>query len=177
MTQMLTTPLTQARTHYERKTCILCLSSRISHALPLPRTPIGNDYVPAQRLEEDQPAFCMDLYRCEECGNLQIRDVVNPDLLFRAYTYSTAHSLGLVEHFRQYAQEFMKRFQPAPNSLVMDIGSNDGSLLRAFKAEGMKVLGIDPAVTIARTATENGIPTLPEFFTATLVAQVPARHR
>lgn len=176
MPQTLTSPVQQLRTHYERKTCILCLSPHLSHALPLPKTPVGNDYVPANRLEEDQPCFCMDLYRCEDCGNLQIRDVVNPDLLFRAYTYSTSHSLGLVDHFRQVAQEYMRRFNPPSGSLVIDIGSNDGSLLRAFKAEGMQVLGIDPAVSIAQTATENGIPTVPDFFTAPLAKELLKDH-
>ena len=65
------------------------------------------------------------------CGNVQIEDVVNPDLLFRNYTYATTSSLGLVEHFRKSADELIADNSTVPgDSLVIDIGSNDGSLLR-----------------------------------------------
>lgn len=176
MPKTLTTPAADKLSHYRRLTCILCDSAELELALPLPRTPIGNDYVPPARLEENQEYFAMNLHRCCACGNVQIQDVVNPELLFRSYTYSTAHSLGLVEHFRAYAKEFVSKFQPAPGSLVMDIGSNDGSLLRAFKEEGMRVLGIDPATSIAQAATASGVPTVPEFFTAELAGRLRAEH-
>ena len=93
---------------------------------------------------------------------------MNPDLLFRSYLYTTSTSLGLVEHFQMYADELLRRVDTPANSLVIDIGSNEGSLLRAFKARGRKVLGVDPAREIARAATQSGVETIPEYFTSDL---------
>jgi hypothetical protein len=145
-------------------------------ALPLPRTPVGNDYVPAARLDEDQEYFSLDLRRCTDCGNVQIRDVVNPEALFRNYIYSTAHSLGLVEHFRTVAQEYVRRCELPRDALAIDIGSNDGSLLRALQGEGLRILGVDPATEIASAATAGGVPTVPEFFTPELARRLRSEH-
>ena len=90
--------------------------------------------------------------------------MVNPDLLFRQYTYSTTSSLGLVEHFRKYAAESWRMWL-APGSLVVDVGSNDGSLLKAFRELGFRVVGVDPAIEIAARASAEGVPTIPEYFT------------
>src|SRR5438552_1862046 len=124
------------QTFYRRTTCLLCDSSRLQLALPLAPTPIGNDYVLSAC--QEQPYYSLNLFLCADCGNVQVEDVVDPELLFRSYTYSTAHSLGLVEHFRRYAAEMLGRLATPRGSLVIDIGSNDGSLLRAFKELGMR---------------------------------------
>src|SRR5215207_6529386 len=136
-------------THYKAKNCLMCLSKNISLALPLAHSAIGNDYLPSPKPQDE---FALSLHLCHDCGNVQIEDVVNPDLLFRAYTYSTTSSLGLVEHFRKYAAETAGRWGVTPNSLVVDIGSNDGSLLKAFAELGCRVVGVDPATEIAKRA-------------------------
>jgi hypothetical protein len=71
----------------------------------------------------------------------------------------------LREHFATYADDVIRRYAVAP-TLVVELGSNDGSLLGFFKERGMKVLGADPAVDIAKRGTANGIETIPDFFTA-----------
>jgi SAM-dependent methyltransferase len=151
----------------------MCHSKRISKALPLAKSAVGNDYFPDRRPQE---TFALSLWLCGDCGNVQIEDVVDPDILFRSYTYSTAHSLGLVKHFQHYAGEVAGRSGAAPGSLVIDIGSNDGSLLKAFKELGYRVLGVDPAVSIAEKATREGVETFPEYFTASLAEEILARH-
>jgi SAM-dependent methyltransferase len=108
----------------------------------------------------------MDLFLCRECGHAEFPDAINPDLLYRNYKYQTSVSLGLVEHFGRYADAVLATVQPAAGSLVMDVGSNDGSLLKFFKGRGHCVLGVDPATEVARRATEAGVETLPTYFTA-----------
>ena len=71
-----------------------------------------------------------------------------------------------------YADDVIKRFAVAPNSLIVELGSNDGSLLGFFKERGMKVLGVDPAVDIAKRATANGIETIADFFTDAVGAEI-----
>jgi SAM-dependent methyltransferase len=139
-------------------------------------SPIADAYVPEDRLGEPQDTYPLDLYLCLDCGHVQNVDVVDPDLLFRDYIYVTASSPGLVEHYRRYAEDVGARFAPKPGSLVVEIGSNDGSLLRFFKDRGARVLGVDPARRIAEAATAGGVPTLPEFFSGRLALEIRARH-
>lgn len=151
----------------------MCGSRNIAQALPLARSAIGNDYLPTVR---PQPDFSLTLWLCSSCGNVQIEDVVHPDLLFRSYTYATASSLGLIEHFRRYAAEAVTLTKAGLNSLIVDIGSNDGSLLRAFRDLGFRVVGVDPAVEIARRAASEGIETLPEYFDVDIARGIVERY-
>lgn len=160
-------------THYKARRCLLCGSADLFLALPLAHSAVGNDYLPTAMPQQE---FAQNLHLCRPCGNAQIEDVVRPDLLFGNYTYSTSSSLGLVEHFKKYASEVAVAAGAAPGSLVVDIGSNDGSLLKAFKALGYQVVGVDPAVEIARRATSEGVPTVPAFFTRKVAGQIRDEH-
>ena len=160
-------------THYMATRCLLCGSGELALALPLARSAVGNDYLPERRPQE---RYATSLHLCQSCGNVQIEDVVDPDLLFRQYTYSTTSSLGLVEHFRKYAGEAAAAAGLAPGSLVVDVGSNDGSLLRAFQELGHRAVGVDPAVEIAHCATAAGVPTIPEYFTPEVAARIRDKH-
>jgi hypothetical protein len=155
-----------------RDNCRLCGGRELSLALPLTPAPIIDDYVDADRLNEVQSTYPMDVYLCQGCGHAQLLDVVDPQVLYGKYIYETTSSPGLVNHFQQYAEAVMDRLKPASGSLVVDIGSNDGSLLRFFKDRGMRVLGVDPAVEIARRATESGIETLGTYFTPELASRI-----
>jgi SAM-dependent methyltransferase len=103
-------------------------------------------------------------------------DIVNPDLLFREYLFQTGSSAGLVAHFCRYAKAIVEKYHIKPGAFVVEIGSNDGTLLKFFKEHGLNVLGIDPAVEIARQATAAGTPTLPEFFSSALAKHIAAQH-
>jgi len=160
-----------------RDTCRLCQSGDLELVLPIRPSPIADAYVPKDKLDEEQALYPLDLYLCLDCGHLQHLDIVNPEILFRNYIYVTSSSLGLVEHYRQYADEIVKKYQVPPGSLVVEIGSNDGSLLKFFKEEHqMQVLGVDPASRIAKEATDRGIPTLPEFFTSSIAENIRKEH-
>jgi hypothetical protein len=163
-------------TVYHRTTCRLCNSDRLALLISYPFTPIADAYVTVSKLEEPQELFPLDLYICAECGHVQLCDVVNPELLFTNYVYETSVSLGLVEHFRRYADDIMTYAPPPANALAVEIGSNDGSLLRFLKKHGLKVLGVDPAKAIARKATESGIETIPKFFTSELAKKIKEQH-
>lgn len=148
-----------------RETCRLCGSRELELVLPVAATPPGDHYVSAEHLAEKQECYSHDIVLCRSCGHAQLAYTVNPDLLYGHYVYVSSISLGLVEHFVGYADDVLARIKPAPDSLVVDIGSNDGSLLRAFMARGMRVVGVDPAAEIAAKATESGIETRAGYFT------------
>jgi len=163
----------ESATHYKPRQCLLCRSRDLSLVLPLARSAVGNDYLREERPQED---FALSLNLCGACGNVQIEDVVRPDLLFRQYTYSTTSSLGLVEHFRKYAADCIAAHRLAAGALVVDIGSNDGSLLRAFQEQGYRVVGVDPAIDIAERASAAGVPTIPDYFGPGASARVRDEH-
>ncbi len=162
--------------HHRHDTCRLCGSRDLAIILPLPATPAGDHYVPANRTAERQPVFPMDVHLCRSCGLAQLLDVVAPDFLYGAYTYRTSISLGLTDHFESYVQDVLSLLQLPPDSLVVDIGSNDGTFLRFFRKRGCKVLGVDPATDVARDAIEAGIPTLNRFFDQATAEIILASH-
>src|SRR5205814_5494378 len=84
--------------------------------------------------------------------------------------------LGLVQHFDRYAEAVLQQAAPPAGGLVVDLGSNDGSLLKALKRRGMKPVGVDPATDIATEATAAGIPTYPDFFTEALTGKIREQH-
>ncbi|MBI5209925.1 MAG: methyltransferase domain-containing protein [Elusimicrobia bacterium] len=150
--------------HTRRTGCRLCSSERLTEVLKLTPTPPANAFVKAEALARPQQAFPLDLFLCSDCGHLQLLDVVDPAVLFEDYVYVSGTSPVFVKHFQDYAEDVLRRFAVPPRSLVVDIGSNDGTLLRFFQKAGMRALGIDPAKDIAAQANAAGVETLPVFF-------------
>ena len=147
-----------------RTTCRLCESLRIRRVLELAPMPIGDSYVPKQMEHIKQQEYPLEVYLCRNCDNVQLGHVIDPKIVYGNYIYRTADSLGLVEHFRKYAASVLNTHNIPEQSLIVEIGSNDGSLLKAFKEKKMRVVGIDPAKKIAEEATKAGIKTIPELF-------------
>jgi hypothetical protein len=102
--------------------------------------------------------------------------VVDPEFQYRNFRYFTGISLGLREHFGGLIAGLADAGEIGQHRFVVDIGSNDGSLLRFAQQHGARVLGIDPAKKIAQAATKSGIPTLAEFFDAELGISIAATH-
>jgi SAM-dependent methyltransferase len=165
---------------YVRHTCRLCHSDKQELVVPMAGMPIGTPNFQVPNASVDDPVFRaavpMALHLCRDCGHLQILHVGNPEIQYRNYVYTTSLSLGLREHFAGYANDVVSRFGIAPGSLVVELGSNDGSLLGFFKERGMRVLGVDPAVDIARRATEAGIETIGDFFTDAIGRRILQSH-
>jgi len=143
-----------------REDCRLCGDRRLTTVLELPPTPLANEFPTEPSKAQDE--FPLRLAQCGGCGHVQLPVVVDPARLFRDYVYVSGTSPVFVEHFRRYAAECLKHLKP--NDLVVEIGSNDGTLLRFFKEGGQRVLGVDPATEIALRATASGIDTWPTFF-------------
>ena len=157
------------QSYYQRDNCRLCNSKSLFIVLDLMDTPVGDAYVSDALDNKNQPTFPLGLYRCDSCGHLQLLDVVNPKLLYGNFTYHTAISVGLSEHFKTYSFDIARKFDLKKGDLVVDIGSNDGTLLRYFKDNHyVNVLGIEPAKEIAEEASRAGIETIPAYFTKQL---------
>lgn len=158
-----------------RADCRLCGSRDLQRIVSLGETPLANAFVSAADRAKTQERFPLDVYLCKGCSHVQLLDIVDPEVLFRDYVYVSSTSPVFVEHFRRYAQEMLRLTGIRQGSRVVEIGSNDGALLRFFQEAGMQVLGIDPAREIASDATRRGIETLPEFFDLALARTLKAQ--
>ncbi len=156
----------------KREDCRLCGKKHLTMVLQLTPTPPANAFVPKDKLHIKQECFPLDVFQCLDCGHVQLLDVLDPVYLFKDYVYVSGTSSVFVKHFEEYAKRVISDFGIPKNSLVVELGSNDGTLLKFFKDAKMRVLGIDPAAEIARRATESGIETLPEFFTEDLAREL-----
>ena len=161
---------------HRRSDCRGCGSHDLELVFSLKPSPIGDAYVTPEQVNVPQPCYPIDLCMCKQCGLAQIVDVIDPKTLYGEYIYVTASSMGLAEHFRGYADSVTNRCRLGTGSLVVDIGSNDGTLLRCFQEHGMNVLGVEPAVQIAAQATASGIKTYDNFFTPILARQMVGEH-
>ncbi len=161
---------------FQRDTCRLCDGRALKFVISFGKTPLANAFLRKEQLSEPEHKFPLDLFLCEDCGHLQLLDVVNPEILFLNYLYVSSTSPSFVEHFRLYAEDLMHRYMVKPGSLVVEIGSNDGILLRHFKKHAVRVLGVDPAVDIAQAATASGIETIPGFFTLEIARRIRKDH-
>ncbi len=159
-----------------RKNCRLCGSVKLENVLTLTPTPPANAFVPTDMLDKPQTTYPLELFLCSDCGHLQLLDVLDPRELFEHYVYVSGTSPSFVAHFEDYAQDAIQRFGLSPGDLVVDIGSNDGTLLQFFKDAGMRVLGIDPAQEVAEDARQRGIDTLTGFFDAECAQKILERE-
>jgi SAM-dependent methyltransferase len=101
---------------------------------------------------------------CETCKLVQVDYDVAPQELFGNYVYFSSYSDDWLAHARAYCGMARKRFALGPSSLVVELASNDGYLLKNFLELGIPVLGIDPSDTVAAAAAKIGVPTRVEFF-------------
>ena len=159
-----------------RDNCCLCQSGNLQLVLQLASTPIGDNYLTKSQLNKSQEIYPMRLALCSACGHLQLLDIVNPKIIYKDYIYKTSSSITLDNHFKDYAEDTIKRINIPENSFIVDIGSNEGILLKHFKNNNMRVLGVDPAAHIAKRATEQGIPTISSFFNPEVAQKIKQEY-
>lgn len=158
-------------TFHEKTDCALCGGRDLDRVLALGAMSIATPnfkVVDGAVRQDAERAVPLDLMLCRSCGQLQVSHVGNPNIQYPNYVYRTSLSTGLREHFEGLADTMLKRRPDLASPRVLEIGSNDGTLLRFFQERGCVVAGIDPAQAIATQATANGIPTTAAFFSETL---------
>ena len=163
----------EGKEYFHREDCRLCNSSDLALVLALEDSPIGDAYIAKEYLNERQHLYPLKLYLCNNCGYVQLLDIINPEILFKHYTFETASSGGLIKHFETYAAEIAQKYL-TNGAFALEIGSNDGTFLQFLKDKGFTVLGVDPAERIAKQASNRGIPTIADFFSKKLGAEIIA---
>jgi SAM-dependent methyltransferase len=155
--------------------CRACGGDGLVELLAFGATPLADRLLRADQLDEPDVAVPLTLMMCRACALVQIAETVDPAVLFGGdYPYFSSVSATLLAHARGNAEELIRRLRLGPGSLVVEIASNDGYLLKNFVAHGIPVLGIDPAVAPAAAAIAVGVPTLNEFFGRELAHRLTA---
>lgn len=156
--------------------CRVCKERKLAKVLTLGPTPLANAFLTKEQVDQPELYFPLDVCFCKHCSMLQLGHVVSQETLFKDYVYVSSTSSVFVKHFQDFANEVYKRFLLRSKSLVIDIGSNDGILLKPFKNKSTRVLGIEPAQKIASLSRKQGIPTIPNFFSVDLAKQIVRKH-
>jgi nucleoside-diphosphate-sugar epimerase/SAM-dependent methyltransferase len=146
-----------------RKDCRSCGNTNMKKVISLGKSPLANNLL--NIIDQEYETFPLEMDYCPTCHNCQLNYVVPAELMFDDYLYVSSTSKSFREHFEKAADEYIERFDLNSDSIVVDIGSNDGIFLKPLKEKGIKVVGVEPAKNIARIANKNGIPTLNEYFT------------
>ncbi len=162
--------------HQKRTACRACGNNNLKPFLELGPTPLANAFLKTPDEFSREDSFPLDVYFCENCSLVQLLDVIDPEVLFRDYIYVTGTSETMAAHNQKYAQTVVDLQQLTADDLVVEVASNDGSLLHYFKQRGVKTLGVEPARNIAEMARQKGIETVNEFFNTHTAAQVRADY-
>jgi SAM-dependent methyltransferase len=145
--------------------CRACEAQELIPVLRLGRMPLANSLLTPEDLSKPEATYPLDVAFCPGCALVQITETVPPETLFREYLYFSSFADTVVQNAKDISERLMATRRLGPLSLVVEIASNDGYLLQFYVNRGIPVLGIEPAVNVARVAeAERRIPTLCEFF-------------
>ncbi len=156
--------------------CRVCKNKNLTRVLTLGPTPLANAFLTKHQLDLPEYYYPLDVYFCNTCSFLELGHVVSPVVLFGDYVYVSSTSPVFIKHFEEFAKDVYTRFNLNNKSLVIDLGSNDGILLKPFKKLGTKILGIEPAKAIAKVARKEGVSTLAEYFSVRLAKNIVKKY-
>lgn len=154
--------------------CRSCGSNQLSLFLSLGNHPLANALLTADKLGQPEQTYPLDVVLCTSCSLVQITETVPPEVLFRDYIYFSSFSDTTVKNAEILATRLLATRKLDKSSLVVELASNDGYLLRHFVQAGVPVLGVEPARNIAKVAEERGIRTMADFFGLRLAQNLAA---
>jgi SAM-dependent methyltransferase len=140
-------------------------------------SPLANAFVRPADAHRGEVFYPLHAYVCEHCLLVQLEEFESPERIFGDYVYFSSYSESWLEHCRRYAEDMREALELKPSSLVIEVASNDGYLLKFFREAGIPVLGIEPARNVAAAAEQNGVPTLREFFGSALATRLAEERR
>ena len=147
-----------------KKRCVLCNSVDLVKTLDFGETPLANSY--PININKKELEFKLITVICKDCGHLQLKNLVNPKIMFQNYLYVSGTSGVLVKHFKNYAKKIIKKFKLSSDAKILDIACNDGTFLEFFKKKNIKhVVGIDPAKNLRKLNLKKKISIITDFFT------------
>ena len=156
--------------------CQICNSSKLNLILDLGHQPLCDSLLTKGMLYQPETTYPLRMFWCEECSLAQIDYCVDGSVVYHPdYPYRTGVTKELVEYQNSMSKALISKYNLKHGDLVVDLGSNDGTLLTGFKEQGIKVLGVEPT-NIAKIANQNGIETVQKFFTVDVANEIKNKH-
>ena len=159
-----------------RTRCRFCDGALSIDFCDLGSTPLANSYVERSQAQQPDPSFPLNARVCERCHLVQLAYIADAEAIFSDYAYFSSYSAGWLAHAAAFVQGARQRLQLGAHSLVVEVASNDGYLLKNCVAAGIPCLGVEPAANVAEVATAAGVPTLVRFFGRTVADELVAQR-
>jgi len=157
--------------------CRMCKSRDLTMYLDLGNTPPADQFRKEEELALPEIKYPLRVMLCNACGLSQLSHIVDPRVLYQYdYPYESSTTATGKKHWDAFAEAVCTRLSLKPDALVVDVGSNDGTLLSFFKARNMRVVGVDPAANIVTLAAKNGVKTYTAFYTSAIAKEILKKH-
>jgi len=156
--------------------CLVCGAAGVEEFLDLGETALANNFLTERQLLRPERKFPLRAGFCRDCHHVQLLDRVPPRAMFDNYLYVSAASSTLREHLQSLAATIAERCRLGSADLVVDIGSNDGTLLAGFARSGARTLGVDPAANLAAIARQAGVETVTSYFSEETARRLLGEH-
>jgi SAM-dependent methyltransferase len=157
-------------------TCQVCGSENLGLIIELGHQPLCDSLLSTAQLSKPEMTYPLNFWRCKDCSLTQIDHAVKSDVVYHLeYPYKCGVTREVVMHMNELSQQAIKKLQLTQGSFVVDIGSNDGTLLKAFQNQGMKVCGVEPT-NVASFAQADGVETYQAFFNEDTAQRVVESH-
>jgi SAM-dependent methyltransferase len=159
----------------QHTTCRFCQGGNLATFLDFGDVPLAGGFLKESDLPEER-YYPLQVAYCRDCTLVQVTNAVPGETLFRNYFYFSSAIGTLVEHFKGFAEEVSSQFVPGPEGLVVEIGCNDGVLLKPLIAKGVRCLGVDPATNVVESSGLTGAHIINDFFTHRLAEEIRRKH-
>ena len=144
--------------------CRFCGTDLIYTFVDLGSSPLSNAFLKSNQLQKKENFYPLHAFVCSKCFLVQLEEFESPDRIFLDYSYFSSFSDTWLKHAEEFVNSITSHYRFDNNSLVIEIASNDGYLLQFFKKRNIPILGIEPALNVAKIAKKKGITTLTKFF-------------
>ncbi|SES42012.1 class I SAM-dependent methyltransferase [Rhizobium sp. NFR03] len=156
----------------QTRRCRLCDEPLHHTFVDLGMSPPCESFLTADAIDSMESYYPLHAFVCEACFLVQLPEHVSPENIFEEYAYFSSYSDSWVAHAKSYCDAVIPRFSLGSQSFVVELASNDGYLLQHMLADGIPILGIEPAINVAQVAIDKGIPTITQFFGTVLAGEM-----
>ena len=157
--------------------CRLCDRKNMFNFLDLGFHPPSDQFKKKKEIDSPTLYYPLKVYSCKSCGFKQLNYIVKPEILYQQnYPYESSLTETGKKHWKEFADSIVKNYNLTKNDLAVDVGSNTGVLLEAFKNNKLKIVGVDPAPNICKIANRKNIPTINNFFNKNVVTRILKKY-
>ena len=146
------------------KKCILCLKGEIKVFVNLGKSPLANNLISSKNLNKKEKKYPLVLGKCKKCNHVQLKTLVKPNFMFDNYLYLSSASSTLKKHLSSIPSAINKVKKVKKNDLVVDIGSNDATLLKGYRKFKTRTIGVEPAKNLVRYYKKENIKMINDYF-------------